>query len=334
MPIGYANFSTIEQANNQTVNQLAGLGKQIGNAIETHAATQSAQAMLPVIQQQYASGMGKIALGDQSGMADVIQAAGLAGQNPLTAGYGKNMIAGMQQVSEMSRAKAIADARLDAIGERGDYAASLSAQNFRQRDYLESKKQQGAFTPYQRTQANVNQAKLYNSIFQGKPDTAKGPGEPGIGPLAEKINTAINNGEAPDPADVRNLATKYAEYRQVQSAYGQNAIAHPEIESAFNQLQDQIPKLGNLVSEEAKKGEGGWFGWGRADKSKIQSLNQEVEQLQKLKSLGGIPAAQGNADQMQGQQSNPKSNKFSEGQMLRQNGKTYRYSNGTFTEVQ
>ena len=85
MPIGYANFGTIEQANNQTVNQLAGLGQQIGNAIETHAATQSAQAMLPMLQQQYQNGMSRIAKGDPNGLGDVYSASVVASQNPLLA---------------------------------------------------------------------------------------------------------------------------------------------------------------------------------------------------------------------------------------------------------
>jgi hypothetical protein len=85
MPIGYANFGTIEQANNQTVNQLAGLGQQISNAIETHAATQSAQAMLPMLQQQYQTGMSKIAAGDPNGLGDVYSASIVASQNPLLA---------------------------------------------------------------------------------------------------------------------------------------------------------------------------------------------------------------------------------------------------------
>ena len=85
MPIGYANFGTIEQANNQTVNQLAGLGQQISNAIETHAATQSAQAMLPMLQQQYQNGMSKIAAGDPNGLGDVYSASVVASQNPLLA---------------------------------------------------------------------------------------------------------------------------------------------------------------------------------------------------------------------------------------------------------
>jgi len=85
MPIGYAPFSTIEQANLQTVNSLAGLGQQIGNAIETHAATQSAKAMLPMLQQQYQQGMQKIASGDPNGLGDVYYPSLVGSQNPLLA---------------------------------------------------------------------------------------------------------------------------------------------------------------------------------------------------------------------------------------------------------
>jgi hypothetical protein len=85
MPIGYANFSDIQQGNQQVVNSLAGLGQQIGHAIETHAATQSAQAMLPMLQQQYKQGLDKIAAGDSSGLGDVYQASMIASQNPILA---------------------------------------------------------------------------------------------------------------------------------------------------------------------------------------------------------------------------------------------------------
>ena len=85
MAIGYANFSDIQQGNQQVVNSLAGLGQQIGHAIETHAATQSAQAMLPMLQSQYQQGMQKIAGGDPNGLGDVYGAALTASQNPLLA---------------------------------------------------------------------------------------------------------------------------------------------------------------------------------------------------------------------------------------------------------
>jgi len=286
MPIGYANFGTIEQANNQTVNQLSGLGQQIGNAIETHASTQSAQAMLPMIQQQYANGMQKIARGDQSGMSDVIQAASIASQNPITTGYGQSMIAGMQQVSHSARTQAYLQGKT--LGLAAKYPGFINLQTGEiNPNYTPPQK---GLTPYQQTEAQVNQAKTYSSLYQGKPDTSKGPGEPGIGPLADKINTAISNGEYPDLADIKNFASKIVQYKQLQSAYGQNATPHPEIENAFSQIQKQIPNIQGLVKKEEDKGAGGWFGYDHADKSKIQSLNQGIEQLQ---GLGGLPSAQG-----------------------------------------
>ena len=85
MPIGYYNFGNVQAGNNQVVNSLAGLGQQIGHAIETHAATQSAQTMLPMLQQQYKQGLEKISAGDSAGLGDVYQASMIASQNPLLA---------------------------------------------------------------------------------------------------------------------------------------------------------------------------------------------------------------------------------------------------------
>jgi hypothetical protein len=86
MAIGYiGNLSNLQQGNQQVVNSMAGLGQSISNAIETHAATQSAQAMLPMLQQQYKQGLDKISAGDSSGLGDVYQASMIASQNPLLA---------------------------------------------------------------------------------------------------------------------------------------------------------------------------------------------------------------------------------------------------------
>jgi hypothetical protein len=290
MPIGYANFGTIEQANNQTVNQLAGLGQQIGNAIETHAATQSAQAMLPMLQQQYQTGMAKIAGGDPNGLGDVYSASVIASQNPLLAPMANHAVNMAQSANinaqHMMRTQAMIQGRN--LGLAAKYPGFMDLQTGQiNPNYTPSQK---GLTPYQQTEAQVNQAKSYSSLYQGKPDTSKGPGEPGIGPLADKINTAISNGENPDPADIKNFASKIVQYKQLQNAYGQNATPHPEIENAFSQIQKQIPNIQGLVKKEEDKGAGGWFGIGHADKSKIQSLNQGIEQLQ---GLGGLPSAQG-----------------------------------------
>jgi hypothetical protein len=85
MPIGYYNFGNVMAGNQQVVNSLAGLGQQIGHSIENHAATQSAQAMLPMLQQQYKQGLDKIASGDSAGLSDVYGASMIASQNPLLA---------------------------------------------------------------------------------------------------------------------------------------------------------------------------------------------------------------------------------------------------------
>jgi hypothetical protein len=111
MAIGYYNFSPIQQGNQQVINSMAGLGQQISSAIETHAATESAKAMLPMLQQQYQAGMQRMSAGDESGMSDIIQAANIASQNPITAGMGKNMMSGMQQASHLARTQAYTQGR-------------------------------------------------------------------------------------------------------------------------------------------------------------------------------------------------------------------------------
>jgi hypothetical protein len=126
MPIGYiGNLSNIQQGQQQVVNSMAGLGQSISQAIENHAATESAKAMLPIIQNQYLTGMQKIAQGKQEGIADIIQAASLASQNPRTAHMGQNMMTGMTQLNEFTRAKQLADSRV--LGAQIGYAGRIGA---------------------------------------------------------------------------------------------------------------------------------------------------------------------------------------------------------------
>jgi len=93
MAIGYiGNLSNLQQGNQSVVNSMAGLGQSIAGAIETHAATQSAQAMLPMLQQQYQNGMEKISAGKPEGLADIYEASMIASQNPILAPMAKGAI--------------------------------------------------------------------------------------------------------------------------------------------------------------------------------------------------------------------------------------------------
>ena len=131
MPIGYiGNLSNIQQGNQQVINSMAGLGQQIAGAIENHAQTQAATAMLPVLQQSYQQGMQKIASGDTSGFGEVTQAAGLASQIPIIAHYGSSMMNGAIQASEMARTKALNDARMSAINARISGAKDVANINY------------------------------------------------------------------------------------------------------------------------------------------------------------------------------------------------------------
>ena len=99
MPIGYANFGTIQQGNQQVINSMAGLGQQIAGAIENHAQTQAAQAMLPALQQSYQQGMQKIADGHPEGLSDIYAAAASASQIPLLQPFAQHALTTAQSAN-------------------------------------------------------------------------------------------------------------------------------------------------------------------------------------------------------------------------------------------
>jgi hypothetical protein len=269
MAIGYANFGTIQQGNQQVVNSMVGLGQSISSAINTHAATESAKAMLPMLQQQYQSGMQKIASGDPNGIGDIYGAALTASQNPLLAPMAKNAITTAQ-------------------------SANINAQHMlRTQAYINARSQPKVLSTLDDARlgkmgrdAQINQINSYNSLYSGTKDSE------GIGALAEKIRTAVDGGKTPEEADVRAFASKVSAYRQAQGAYGNQAIQSPEIEAAYQEVQGQIPALQGLMKAEEAKGSGitGTLFGLNTDPKKVGKMKASVEQLQ---GIGGMPSAKG-----------------------------------------
>jgi hypothetical protein len=305
MPIGYANFGDIQQGNQQVVNSMAGLGQSISSAIENHAATQSAQAMLPMLQQQYASGIQKIAAGEDGGMADVIQAASLASQNPLTAGIGKNMISGMTQVSQMARTKAyLQGTRLSSMGAHPEmYNPDGTFNTSRLGQYAPEK----PMNAYQAEQLAQNEAKIkdaqineYGALYAGDPSK----NVEGIGDSYSKISDAISQGNTPDAKDLQNFASLYSIYKQKQSSHGKYAIENPQIDNAFQLIKKEIPELTNIVKKESSKGKGfmGIQAFGGTDPSKVKSLNEGIEQIRSLNQGSRLPAVNDSQQQDQNPQ--------------------------------
>ena len=307
MPIGYANFGTIEQANNQTVNQLAGLGQQIGNAIETHAATQSAQAMLPMLQQQYQNGMSKIASGDPNGLGDVYSASVIASQNPLLAPMANHAVNMAQSANinaqHMMRTQAMIQGRN--LGLAAKYPG---------------------FMDLQTGQINPNYTR---PVKQPPLSQVMGAKKTGI-QLQNTYQAAMDQAEKDgDPQAYQSAAQGLAE---LNSQSAQTGIA-PTGQPLTFEARKQAIGLGEELNKELVKPENkvlpeGWLG-GKS-KSKISDLTDQISKLHSnpnnllnIQPTSQLPAA-----------SNSKFNNFSEGQLLKQNGKTYRYSNGTFTEVE
>jgi len=244
MPIGYANFGDIQQGQQQVVNSMAGLGQSISSAIETHAATQSAQAMLPMLQQQYQQGMQKIANGEQGGMADIIQAASLASQNPITAGYGKNMIDGLQVASHMANTQAyLQGTRLSSMAAHPEMYNPDGTLNTNRLGQAAPAK---PYTPYQQEQSERNATKdrntqtdEYSQLYDGQ--TLKdGTKVLGMGGYADKINKAIKDGTDVSAEDLQNFAQRYKYYKTKQSNYGKNAINNEDIDKAYDNIKDHL----------------------------------------------------------------------------------------------
>jgi hypothetical protein len=291
MAIGYANFGTIQQGNQQVVNSMAGLGQSISSAIETQAATQSAQAMLPMLQQQYQQGMQKIATGDTSGMGDIYGAALTASQNPLLAPMAKSAIETAQsanvQAQQGLRTLAAQQGMMDRY--KMQYGADA---------------QQKPMTAYQTEEVAQNAAKAknaqideYGALYSGDPSK----NIEGISAFASRINEAISQGEAPDATDLQNFAGAYNIYKQKQSNYGKYAVANPMIDNAFQLIQKEIPELTNIVKKESSKGKGfmGIRALGGTDPSKVKSLNEGIEQIRGLNQGSQLPSV--NAPQQQSQ---------------------------------
>jgi hypothetical protein len=270
MAIGYYNFSPIQQGNQQVINSMAGLGQQISSAIETHAATESAKAMLPMLQQQYQAGMQRISAGDPNGMTDIYNASMTASQNPFLAPMAKSALTTAQSaninVQHMLRTQAAQQGAMERYGMRYGQEA-----------------QEKPMTTYQQEQVEKNastakntQIDEYGALYSGDPTNKVD----GIGALSSKISEAIEKGDAPDAKDIQNFANMYGVYKQKQSAYGKYAVTNPQIESAFSQVQKQVPALSNLVKKEQAKGTGKW--WGNTDDNKVNLLNQDIKEIKSM----------------------------------------------------
>ena len=128
MAIGYiGNLANLQAGNQQVINSMAGLGQQIAGAIENHAQTQAAQAMLPALQQSYQQGMQKIANGDPNGMADIYGAAATASQIPLLQPFAQHALTTAQSANinaqHMARTMAYQHGKMASL--YGQYGSGL-----------------------------------------------------------------------------------------------------------------------------------------------------------------------------------------------------------------
>ena len=280
MPIGYANFGTIEQANNQTVNQLAGLGQQIGNAIETHAATQSAQAMLPMLQQQYQNGMSRIAKGDPNGLGDVYSASVVASQNPLLAPMANHAVSMAQSANinaqHMARTQAYIGGRM--AGLYGQYGSGLMNPPDGMNPNWQGKQSQtkAATLPQQ-----ISALKNFQDV------DAK---------LADQQASALRTG---DQSTYNQIVQQRQAMRDTLSQGGMNV---PQLSGNESQPFDNASQLKSLNSQlKAEQARHTIFGLGGPDQKKIDSLTSKIKELQSSQ----LPSVKGSGSMGSGKWSNP-----------------------------
>ena len=308
MPIGYYNFSPIQQGNQQVVNSLASLGQQISGAIENHAQTQAATAMLPALQQSYQQGMKKIASGDPNGMADIYGAASTASQIPILAPFAQHALSTAQSANinaqHMARTQAFLTGRNNAL--QAKYGADVIDPNtgMVRAGWTPPSTTKG-ITPYQQAQLDqrsagmkAKQVGLYSNLWNGLPAQGNDPASEGASSAYNNIISDISNGKAPSQSDLSKFAGAYSQYLQTRKALGSNGIQDQNFENAYQKIQGQIPALNNLIKTESGKGTdhilGGIFGT-NTDPAKVNALKQQIEEIQ---SMGGAKQnAKGGASQ-------------------------------------
>ena len=278
MPIGYANFGTIQQGNQQVINSMAGLGQQIAGAIENHAQTQAAQAMLPALQQSYQQGMQKIASGDPNGMADIYSAAASASQIPMLQPFAQHALTTAQSANinaqHMARTQAYIGGRM--AGLYGQYGSGLmNPPNGMNPNWQGKQSQTKAATLPQQMSALKN--------FQDV--DAK---------LADQQASALRTG---DQSTYNQIVQQRQAMRDTLSQGGMNV---PQLSGNESQPFDNASQLKSLNSQlKAEQAKHTIFGLGGPDQKKIDSLTSKIKELQSSQ----LPSVKGSGSM--GKWSNP-----------------------------
>jgi hypothetical protein len=322
MAIGYANFSTIQQGNQQVVNSMANLGQQIGQSIENHAQLQAAEAMLPALQQSYQQGMQKIAAGDPNGMSDIYGAAATASQIPILQGFAKNALTTAQSANinaqHMLRTQAFLQGKnMSMMVSRPEMFNPDGTLNTSRLGQPAPAKPMTAFQQQSLDQKTgtlkAKQVGLYSNLWNGQQAQGNNPASEGASSAYDNILSSINEGKVPSQADLSKFANAYSQYQQTRGALGNAGIEDANFENAYQQLQGQIPALQGIVEKEGKKKPNmvqRFFGKGGPDQSEINKANQEIQQIKQLGNVGrpkattgGLPSATGGGSESASPQS-------------------------------
>jgi hypothetical protein len=228
--------------------------------------------MLPMLQQQYQTGMAKIAGGDPNGLGDVYSASVIASQNPLLAPMANHAV-NMAQ------------------------SANINAQHMMRTQAYLGGKMAGLYGQY--GSGLMQPPSGMNPNWQGKQAMGKVP-------TAGSQVTTLNNFNKLD----NDLASKQADARRLgdTDTYNQIQQQRADLRNTLAQGQVAVPALGGVdalpldsskqitdlqkqIKAEQAKGKSGFLHSG-TDQSKIQALQGQIQELQQS---GGsqLPSARG-----------------------------------------
>lgn len=270
----YAGLQQQAQGSSHLANRLAGLGAQIADTISTQNMRREADALAPVIGQQYQAGLQQIMSGDVGGGLGAIYSTGaMASRNPLlarmandasqAAGYiANNYLKGQLQNAEMGWRQTLQNERFNATSllekdRQGNRLAMVDARGEqRAQEQMTPDKIQSHYRQYWK-----NRDKTLEELTESREEETPNPDR--ISELQNRLiqedATVIANGLQTVDDDGRTLLSQ-EEYKAIllaQKAFqevqatGVNNEESKKVISEYNTLMKDVQKRGERLVEQA-----------------------------------------------------------------------------------
>lgn len=322
--IGQNNFNPIvagQMAQNDQsqflVKNLSNLGASIADSISINNMRREAQEQGPAYAQQLQQGLGAIEQGDISGgLSQIYQTNSRFSSNPLLSKVGQQAAQG---------AGYLANGKIDSLRQENQFLQQNAMQE-RQNKAMKDR------TEYVQGQEN------YRAGMDGgnKPMTAnqKILAVESFNKMADESLADLDSG---DPEKFLMAYEKYANFKGTLVKAGAyvdmphyDKVAHEKLDELNTQLDEYAKRAQSGEAEESW-----WKGGGKIEKivDQIKQQKARIIKANKRALAEGyeFPEQQ---QQPQGQPQAQQAPQFQEGQIVKQGGATYKYTNGNFVPVQ